>query len=211
MKTRATRLSGSIAILIFLFAVEQGFAQRPVIVNKAILPEVQTVADIRVDDDVTRPASVPRADLVVQEMCFEQNKGGLNAVNVLLANVGTVDAGPFELGFRYIASADSSRFALDRIEGLKVGEQLWVKQFHSCCGLAASMLLVDWATKYEAIADAKYYKPGSLPYTGTWVSAVIPESNESNNKLLRNKSDLRPCSTLKNITTPMKQVRPVRP
>lgn len=210
MKIKTDLFVRSLPVFIVLLACGGVFAQRPAILNKAALPDVQTVSRMQTDD-VTQATGLPRADIAIQDMCFQENKGGLNSVNVLLANIGTVDAGPFQLGFNYISADGSSRFALDKISGLKAGEQQWVYNFHVCCGFVPSMILVDWAARYEAIADPKYYKQGDLPYTGSWVKGVVPESNEGNNKMSRSKRELRSCSTIKSVTTPVPAIKPIRP
>lgn len=211
MKIKLTILCFCVIVLPAVSDLRAQGQVRPEIVNKVSLPALEVAGSMRVDD-AAQVTGLPRADLVVKEMCFDrQAPNGFNSVNVLIANSGTVDAGPFEFGFEYINDDGTSRLAREKITGLKVGEQRWVENFHVCCGLAPTMFLVDLASRYQAIADPKYFKRGTLPTEGTWVKPVIPESNEANNKMSANKSDLGPCSVTKRDRPSPFRIEPIKP
>ena len=186
-------------------------AQRPEIINKATLPEIETVSSMRVDDP-SRATGIPRADLVIKDMCFNDPKDSMSSVGVLIANIGTADAGPFMLGFEYVSSADTARFAVDHVEGgLKAGEEVWMIEAHICCGWAPRSLVYG-STSFVAIADPRYYSKSLAGLPAAEVKSVIPESNEANNKMSAKKSELRSCTAVTKIDRPTPtKVQPVRP
>ena len=190
----------------------QAVAQRPMIQNKTALPEVEVISGMRADD-ATEATGIPRPDLAIKEMCMADNPGAATgSVGVLLANIGNADAGTFLLGFQYLDSEGGGRFAVDKIDGLKAGEELWIMESHICCGWAPRSLVYA-ASGFLAIADPKYYKTSPIPGLSGEVKSVIPESNEGNNSMSAKKSELRPCGMLDKKVEPVlpRKLEPARP
>jgi len=191
------------------------FGQAQIDRAKVTLAAKDLITQMSVDADPTEAAGIPRADLIIKDMCFDAAKGnGIDSVNVQIANIGTVDAGPFELGFEYIGT-ESSTFAHDEIAGgLRAGEETWVQEFHFCCGWAP-MALIPASIRFTAIADPKYYMRSEFdpnPLNRIEVKSKVPEMKESNNRMTVNKADLRPCTTVTKIDRPapagLKTIKP---
>lgn len=185
--------------------------------QRPALPVEETMVKMSVDTAVAEATGIPRPDLAVTKMCIERSKenSAYDSVKVLVANVGSIDAGEFEMGFIYTTSV-SDRFVADKINGLKAGEERWLDYFHICCGLAPSVFLVNASNSFTAIADAKYYRKSSLPgdaFGSVEVKSKILESNEKNNELKANKSELKDCTEFKIVDKPvspnLQKIKPV--
>ena len=167
--------------------------QLPARVNRTALPEVENLTGMR-EDNAPEATGIPRADLVIKDMCYEDPQESLSYIGVLIANIGTVDAGPFDLGIEYVGASGSSRLGLDKLDGLKAGEERWMTEAHICCGWAPRSLVYA-SESFVAIADPRYWAKDMFGRSGE-VKPVIPESNESNNKMSGKKSELRSCSAV---------------
>lgn len=187
-------------------------------IQKPALPVDEIVNKMSADETTLAEATgIPRPDLAVTKMCIERDKenSAFDSVKVLLANVGSVDAGEFAMGFIYTSSV-SDRFVADKISGLKAGEEKWLDYFHICCGLAPSVFLVNASNSFTAIADAKYYQKSPIPgdaFGNVEIKAKILESNEKNNQLTVSKSEIKDCSEMKIIDKPvspnLQKIKPV--
>lgn len=213
MKIKRNVLAVCVALIAAApFLTQRALGQRVETVNRAPLPGVENLTDMRVDDEA-EATGIPRPDLVIKDMCFGDSKSSVSYVGVLIANVGTADAGPFELGYRYLNSEGAGSLGLDKVEGgLKVGEERWMQGTHICCGWAPQSLSYG-AVGFEAIADPRYRTKGFAGFPPGEVKPVIPESNEGNNKMAAKKSEMRSCDSVDkkvDTRTPSK-LEPVRP
>ena len=198
LRTRSLLLCLSITVLATVNIIGQAQVDRA----KVTLPEKDLFSKMSVDEGIGEAPGLPRADLVIKDMCFENGAiAGYEYVGILLANIGTVDAGPFELGIDYVKNG-SSTFAKDSITGLRAGEETWLKEWHYCCGWSPVSLVAS-ADRFSAIADPKYYKkdPNHF-YNSIEVKGTIPEMNERNNQMAVNKSDLKPCTKVTKVDRP---------
>jgi len=165
------------------------------------LPEKEVYSGMSADDTAIEATGLPLPDLTVKDMCLDDRKTlAISRIGVLLANVGTADAGPFELGINYIDRNESSRFALDEIGGLKAGEETWVFESPICCGWAPKSLVYA-SVRFIAIADPRYYTSG-IGVGQYEVKPKVAESNEKNNQMSTNKAELKPCMQINRIDKP---------
>ena len=174
------------------------FAQVPR--SKVELRAKDLLSGMGTDQRPVQATGLPRADLMVKDMCLEDGKTAEHGyVGVLLANVGTADAGFFELGFEY-KEPGISTFATSPVKGLRVGEEIWIREWHACCGWYP-IDLIKAAEAFSAIADPKYHKKGNdgSPYE---VKPVVPETNEANNQMTVRKAGLKPCTTITRVDKP---------
>lgn len=172
--------------------------------KKPLLPDRDAFALVKTDETAAADAAnVPRADLTIKRMCIDRAKDSSGVVRVLFTNAGTADAGAFETGFSYINAEGGERFVLEKVAGLKAGEEKWLDYFHYCCGWAP-VSLVNSSTAFEAIADPKYYakNPFGGAFEKTEVKSKIPESNEANNRQRVDKSALEDCTVLQKKEMP---------
>ena len=213
-----------ISLLLFLMTIlclsPAAFGQvipKTVTLRVPVLPVEVDVSKMSVDTAVAQATGIPRPDLAVTKMCIERDKenSAYDSVKVLVANLGSVDAGEFAMGFVYKTS-ESERLVIDSISGLKAGEEKWLGYFHICCGLAPSVFLVNASNSFTAIADAKYYQRNPLsgnPFDSVEVKAKIPESNEKNNEMMVSKSEIKNCTELKIVDKPvtpnLQKIKPV--
>ena len=185
-------------LLISFLTSSNAFAQ----ITKITLQSKDLLSRMSVDQSPVQDTRMPRADLTVKDMCIEDGKlADHEYIGVLLANVGAADAGPFELGFEY-REAGTPAFASSPINGLRAGEQSWIRVWHECCQFV-SISLIGISDGFSAIADPRYYKKSANDSTSTYeVKPVIPESNEANNRMTVNKADLKPCAKVTRIDRP---------
>lgn len=160
--------------------------------EKTVLPKEVTVKNI----DIGPPSAVsglPLPDLTIKDAYLDEY-GGFPFVNFLIANIGTADAGPFEVAiqFNYKAGGDGRR-DLTRIDTLKAGESVWIGESPICCGWSPTEVVVKNTEQFVVIADAKYTKLSdpTNPLSSYEVPSRITESNKGNNKYVINKADMR--------------------
>jgi hypothetical protein len=180
---------------------ERAFGQNaPPEAKRRTLPNQGAVSKMRVDDRVVpkpKVGMVSQPDLTIKTMCIEHNKYG-NSLDILIANTGSSDAGFFELGITYFFEGGGETQAIEPISGLKAGEEKWLGYVH--------VLLFDWggravdtSVRIQVIADPKYWGQNHAsnswdPKNYSWHMPRILESNEKNNELTLNKSELKHCA-----------------
>jgi hypothetical protein len=199
------------------------FAQRPTVqvqtvqVQTPVLSEKDALKNVRVEESAGVAAGI-LPDLTVKEMCLEVDREmPAERLRVLVANIGNKDADPFELGLKFVYASDSmdGRWYVDKLAGLKVGEEKWLSYSPMCCGFVPTEFVVNHTVTFQAIADPSYYD-SSGPYDPRpiEVKSKITESNKRNNTLTINKAEMRRCD-LKNIGRPsipkIPITKPVRP
>ena len=160
------------------------------------LPKQGDASKILVDDRlVAKPkvGMVAQPDLTIKKICIDH---GIY-LEILIANTGSSDAGFFELGITYFFEGGGETQAIEPISGLKAGEEKWLGYVH--------VLLFDWggravdtSVRIQVIADPKYWGQthpwNSMdPKNYSWHMPRILESNEKNNELTVNKSQLKHC------------------
>lgn len=167
--------------------------QTPQVQQRTGIPAVPTVRNMQADDGAVAVTGLLLPDLTVKGMCLVTDTKGWISVRIRLANIGSSDAGPFELGIKYIRG-DYERLAVEKIDGLKAGEEKSPEYSHLCCGWSPAESMVETATALQAIADPKYTKTDSR-YPGSWwdVKPVIRESNKKNNALTVSKAEIKSC------------------
>ena len=168
------------------------------------LPKQGDASKILVDDRlVAKPkvGMVAQPDLTIKTMCIDNNEKYGDALDILIANTGSSDAGFFELGITYfyedVDLRKLSETAIEPISGLKAGEEKWLAYVH-LLGWGFYGRAVDTSVRFQAIADPKYWRqnhPGNSedPKNYSWHMPRILESNEKNNELTVNKSQLKHC------------------
>jgi len=165
------------------------------------------VSKILVDDRLIpnpKAGMVAMPDLTIKTMCIEYHRkegySDWESLKVLLANIGSLDAGFFELGIVFTFSftdPTSGDFAIDQVYGLKAGEERWLDETWSSGGWGYTVDAVKGSVKFQVIADPKYCKWNGSAFGGAQpCSTIMPrilESNAKNNELTLNKSELKHC------------------
>ena len=138
-------------------------------------------------------------------------------LRVLVANIGNKDANPFDLALQFYYSDEngSGEFYVDKLGGLKAGEEKWLAYSPMCCGFVKTVFVVNSTKTFQAIADPTYYHTYGPYDPRTYeVKSKITESNKRNNTLTIARPEMKRCD-LKNIGRPaipkIQTIKPVRP
>jgi len=214
------------ATLLILFTqLASVFAQNPVVqvqtvqVQKPVLSEKDALKNVRVDESTGVAAGI-LPDLTIKEMCLDVDPTApAESLRVLVANIGNKDAEPFDLALKFIYSSDSmsGEFYVDKLAGMKAGEERWLAYSPMCCGFVKTQFVVNNTVKFQVIADpdpSYYHTYGPYDPRTYEVKSKITESNKRNNVLTLNRSEMKQCG-LKNIERPtiprIQIIKPVRP
>ncbi len=173
-------------------------------VERRKVPNRGALSQMRADD-TTVAKVMPRPDLTIKKMCIVhepiEGTSGWDWLHVLVANIGSSDAGLFEVGIIYTDKNGSEIRDIASTTRLKAGEEQWIRTSPICCGWAPINPLVTISVKFQAIADPKYYawNGNGSEYDEknySWVMPRILESNEKNNELTINRAELKICDTV---------------
>ncbi|MEP6920747.1 MAG: hypothetical protein ABI967_06455 [bacterium] len=183
-----------------------------------VLSEKDALKEVQLIDEPSGVSTGVLPDLTIKDMCLaEAPATPSETLRVLIANIGDRDADPFELGIKYIIYSDESGFwDVDKLAGLKTGEEKWL-EYRPMSGSGFTLaFVVDRAFKFQAIADPSYRQgTGPLGIYVRDVKSKIVESNKGNNTLTISRADMRRCDAKIAIPRPAlpaaKPVNPVRP
>src|SRR5947209_10658407 len=221
MKTKFFVLSIILAATVFLLLtrIASVSAQNPatqlqtVQVQAPVLSEKDALKNVRVDESSGVGTGV-LPDLTIKDMCLEVDlTTSAESLRVLLANIGTRSADPFELGIKFIDSSDDTGYwYVDNLIGLNAGEEKWLSYSPRCCGVAPTHRVVKESVKFQAIADPTYLKAYGGYVPPYPVKSRITELNEGNNSLTFSRAEIKSCKNIGRPTTPKIQtIKPVRP
>jgi hypothetical protein len=185
--------------------------------EKTVLPQKSELKDFSADE-APRMAAAILPDLTIKEVClgFDTILPTAEAIRVLVANIGSGDAGPFDLGINFDEKFDGGRWMITPLDGFKAGEQRWLEYSPMCCGFVPTEFVINTTEDFKLIADPAYYKSYG-PYDPRFykVKAKITESTKGNNTLTISKTEMRRCDAKNPLTRPaipkIQVVKPVRP
>jgi hypothetical protein len=208
------------AATLFLLCTQLGpvFAQKPAVqvqtvqVQKPALSENDALKNVRVEESVGVAAGI-LPDLTIKEMClYGDPKTPDEGLRVQVANIGNKDADPFEVGIKFIYSGDDvGLWYVDKLAGLKVGEERWLEYRPMSGGGFTLAFVVAKTEKFQVIADPSYLKSyGPLGMYRYEVKSQITESNKRNNTLTISRAEMKRCD-LKNIEKPIPKIQVVKP
>ena len=183
------------ACLLCFGAAEASAQQSP-----APAAQAKPVRAPRIPAQPTRPGDIKVAnikpDLVVKEMRLEGDK----AVHVLVANIGSADAGKFNVLFSsYGDGPDSKHTESWSLSELKAGEEEWLTfkaPFKHVDTRNPFLIPVEYRLadlkSFTVHLDVHFYKDAFQAQFSDKTSGDIVESDESNNTSRAQKSDLAP-------------------
>jgi hypothetical protein len=185
-------------------------------VHKPVLSEKDALKNVRFDESPEVAAGI-LPDLTIKEMCLASGPAvPSETLRVLIANIGSRDADPFELGIKFVIySEDSGFWHVAKLAGLKAGEEKWL-EYRPMSGSGFTLaFVVERTVKFQVIADPSYIQgSGPLGIYLYEVKSKIAESNKRNNTLTIGRTEMRSCDS-KNITRPaipkIQTIKPVRP
>jgi hypothetical protein len=195
-----------------------GSAQNAVVkTEKIVLPEKSGLRDFSVDEAPKMVAAV-LPDLTIKDVClsFDSVVPTAEAIRVLVANIGSGDAGPFELGLNFNPTVDGGRLMTDPLDGFKAGEQRWLEYSPMCCGFVPTVHVINTTEVFKLIADPSYYQSYG-PYDPRYykVDSKITESTKANNTLTISKTEMKRCDAKTSLPRPalpkIEVIKPVRP
>ena len=165
-------------------------------------PTVAPMSQANVPSPAERLVLLP--DLVVKEMRLEGDK----AVHVLVANIGSAEAGPFRISMTGSSGRGSSHAHLphgdDTIPGLAAGQEIWLSfehfnppagEYHAFASDYKDVPIQDFSWLFATVDEFFNASVGwgapTNPLAGygqpkprcNATSGCIPESNEDNNRL----------------------------
>ena len=222
MRTKFFVLSIILAATLFLLLTQLArvSAQNPatqlqtVQVQTPVLSEKDALKNVRVDES-SGVATGVLPDLTIKDMCLDVDPTRSSEyLRVLLANIGTRSADPFELGIKFIDSSDDTGYwYVDNLIGLNAGEEKWLSYSPRCCGVAPTHRVVKESVKFQAIADPTYLRAyGGIAPLAYPVKSRITELNEGNNALTFSRAEIRNCKNVGRPAIPKIQtIKPVRP
>jgi len=177
-------------------------------IQTPVLSEKNDLKNFRLDEPTETKAGI-LPDLTVEDMCLSIDPSaptqGLTVLHVLVANIGTRDSDPFELGIKLMYFLDCNPgqayewgicpasglmpkvgyFYIDRLPGFEVGEAKW---FEYNPTWYYGVHLVGFASRFQVIADPGYDNSG-----GVAIKSKIIEANKKNNTLTIDRTAMRRC------------------
>jgi hypothetical protein len=177
-------------------------------IQTPVLSEKNDLKNFRLEEPAeTKTGILP--DLTINDMCLSIDPSAphrvLTVLHVLVANIGTRDSDPFELGLKLMYFMDCNPgeayewgicpasglipkvgyFFAHSLPGFETGEAKWFEYNPTCC---YGVHLVGLTSRFQVIAD-----PGYDNSAGVAIRSKIIEANKKNNTLTIDRTEMRRC------------------